>query len=73
MSINRLFKSVEERGPICVGLDPNPLHMPKCLEDKPIYEKIFNYNKMIIDATKDLVACYKPQAAYYEADRKSVV
>lgn len=67
MSINRLFKSVEERGPICVGLDPNPLHMPKCLEDKPIYEKIFNYNKMIIDATKDLVACYKPQAAYYEA------
>src|SRR5699024_1324528 len=28
---------------------------------------LFNFNKRIIDETADLVACFKPQIAYYEA------
>lgn len=67
MSIDRLFEAVKKRGPICVGLDPNLLHMPEEVKDLDLEEKIFTYNKMIIDATKDLVACYKPQFALYEA------
>ena len=66
MSINKLYKRVEERGPICVGLDPNLDHLPDFVKDLSIEEKIFSYNKAIIDATHDLVAVYKPQAAYYE-------
>ncbi len=29
--------------------------------------KVYHFNKKIIDATNDLVCCYKPQIAYYAA------
>ncbi|WBA81830.1 orotidine-5'-phosphate decarboxylase [Endozoicomonas sp. GU-1] len=50
---------------LCVGLDPSPERFPAAIQamDKPI----FAFNKAIIDATADLVCCYKPQAAYYHA------
>ncbi|MDD5662794.1 MAG: orotidine-5'-phosphate decarboxylase [Victivallaceae bacterium] len=50
---------------VCVGLDPDVNKLPACLAGsaKPIFE----FNKAIIDATHDLVCCYKPQAAYYAA------
>ena len=44
---------------LCVGLDPDPRVMP--------VEDIFEFNRAIIDATKDLVCCYKPNLAFYEA------
>lgn len=48
---------------VCVGLDPALKKMPECIlnEDKPI----FAFNKALVDATHDLVCCYKPQIAYY--------
>ena len=50
---------------LCVGLDPAPecFHPSIQAMDKPIFE----FNKVIIDATADLVCSYKPQAAYYHA------
>ena len=50
---------------VCVGLDPDPAKLPACVRglDKPV----FAFNKAIIDATKDLVCAYKPQAACYAA------
>jgi orotidine-5'-phosphate decarboxylase len=48
---------------VCVGLDPALEKLPVCLGgcEYPIFE----FNKAIIDATCDLVCCYKPQIAYY--------
>jgi orotidine-5'-phosphate decarboxylase len=50
---------------LCVGLDTDIDKIPQHLlefED-PIYE----FNKHIIDATRDLCVSYKPNAAFYEA------
>ena len=44
---------------VCVGLDPDPNRMP--------VPDVFEFNKAIVDATKDLVCAYKPNAAFYEA------
>ncbi len=50
---------------LCVGLDPDlkkiPSHLSK-LEDP-----IFEFNKMIIDATADFCVAFKPNLAFYEA------
>ncbi len=50
---------------LCVGLDPDRQKIPQefLKKSKPIFE----FNKTIIDATKDLVCAYKPQIAYYAA------
>lgn len=50
---------------LCVGLDPDPEKMPKHLDGD--YTRLFEFNKAIIDATADLVCCYKPNSAFYEA------
>lgn len=70
MIIDRLYKLVNERGPICIGLDTNFDYLPDYIKDKnnlSIDEKIFLFNKNIIDNTFDLAACYKVQIAFYEA------
>ena len=43
---------------LCVGLDPDPRLMP--------IDDIFEFNRAIINATQDLVCCYKPNLAFYE-------
>lgn len=50
---------------LCVGLDTDMSRIPKHLHgyDDPIFE----FNKQIIDATKDLCVAYKPNIAFYEA------
>ena len=50
---------------LCIGLDSDLGKIPKHLLefDDPIYE----FNKRIIDATKDLVIAYKPNLAFYES------
>lgn len=47
------------RSLLCVGLDPDPAQMPGA--------GVLEFNKAIIDATKDLVCAYKPNFAFYEA------
>ena len=51
---------------VCVGLDPEPKKFPDLFRDKP--GAIFEFNKAIVDATRDLVCAYKPQFAHYAAN-----
>lgn len=48
---------------VCVGLDPDPAKIPAFLRQEK--HPLFAFNKAIVDATKDCVCAYKPQAAYY--------
>jgi len=50
---------------VCVGLDPEPRKFPDRFRDAP--GGIFEFNKAIIDATRDFVCAYKPQFAHYAA------
>ena len=66
--IDKLYERVEERGVVCLGLDTDASYIPQhILSGKSLDEAIFQFNKEIIDATFDVVACYKVQIAYYEA------
>jgi len=56
----------EKRSFLCVGLDSDPKLMPKC----PIFDMhdpIYEFNRMIIDATAPYCVAYKPNLAFYEA------
>ena len=50
---------------LCVGLDTALDKLPNHLQDQP--DAIFQFNKQIIDATRDLCVAYKPNLAFYEA------
>ncbi len=43
---------------LCVGLDPDP---------SKVKISFFEFSKNIVDQTKDLVCCYKPNLAFYSA------
>ena len=66
MTHQQLFEQItEKRSFLLVGLDTELAKLPaeyQAMED-PIYE----YNKMIIDATHDLCVGYKLNTAFYEA------
>ena len=49
---------------LCVGLDTDFDKIPKHLQSHP--DGIFEFNKQIIDATKDLCVAYKINTAFYE-------
>lgn len=49
---------------LCVGLDSDLSLIPKHLLD--FDDPIFEFNKAIIDATKDYSVAYKPNIAFYE-------
>ena len=70
MIVDRLYEAVKEKGFVCVGLDSHLDYIPNYIKEKheKISDVIFEYNKTIIDATSDIVAIYKPQIAYYEAN-----
>ena len=53
------LSSESNRSLLCVGLDPDPASV--AISD------ILEFNKVVIDATKDLVCAYKPNLAYYDA------
>ena len=67
MIIDKLFSRVNERSFVCVGLDTSYDYLTDSLKKDGVTEGIFNFNKEIIDSTKDLVAIFKLQIAYYEA------
>ena len=45
---------------LCVGLDPDPSRLPPGVD-------IDAWLREVIEATSDLVCCYKPNAAFFEA------
>lgn len=66
MNYKQLVSEVKKKQSfLCVGLDTDIHKIPKHLlqEEDPIFE----FNKQIIDATKDLCVAYKPNIAFYEA------
>ena len=52
---------------LCVGLDPEPTRFPAGMQGDP--RKIYDFCAAIVDATADLVCCFKPQIAYFAAHR----
>ena len=52
---------------LCVGLDPDPKKFPAHLAGRP--DAILDFCRAIVDATADLVCCFKPQIAYFAAQR----
>ncbi len=52
---------------LCVGLDPEPSKFPGAWQHDAA--RIFDFCATIVDATKDLVLAYKPQIAYFAAQR----
>ncbi|WP_455059283.1 orotidine-5'-phosphate decarboxylase [Parvimonas micra] len=70
MIVDKLYEAVKEKGFVCVGLDSHLDYIPNYIKEKheKLSDVIFEYNKTIIDATSDIVAIYKPQIAYYEAN-----
>lgn len=69
MIIDKLYKKVEKKGNVCLGLDTSINYIPEEFSRKyeSVSEALFNFNKKIIDETLDTAACYKVQIAYYEA------
>ena len=55
----------EKKSYLCVGLDTNIDKIPAHLQSHP--NAVFEFNKQIIDATKDLCVGYKINTAFYEA------
>ncbi len=56
---------IRKRSYLCVGLDTDPAKIPAHLRDLP--DGILQFNKAIIDATRDLCVAYKINTAFYEA------
>ncbi len=58
---------------VCVGLDSDFNRIPKSAHrsgnecDVSVANTIVAFNRAIVEATKDLVCAYKPNAAFYEA------
>ena len=63
--IEKLDSAVKKNNSLlCIGLDIDLKKIPASLLNKG--DPIFDFNKAIIDATKDLVCAYKPNIAFYE-------
>ncbi len=61
-----LFTQIKQKQSyLCIGLDSDITKIPKHLLD--YNDPVFEFNKQIIDATKDLCVAYKPNLAFYEA------
>ena len=52
---------------LCVGLDPDPARFPGAMQGDAA--RIFDFCAAIVDATRDLVIAFKPQIAYFAANR----
>ena len=54
-----------KRSFLCIGLDTDIKKIPNHLLDSD--DPVFEFNKQIIDSTKDLCVAYKPNIAFYES------
>lgn len=63
--VEKLNKAVNKQDSLLsVGLDPFLAQMPKAYQS---VDKIFDFNKAIVDATAEYAAVFKPNSAHYEA------
>ncbi|HAM10520.1 MAG TPA: orotidine-5'-phosphate decarboxylase [Bacteroidales bacterium] len=67
MNHSELFESiVSKRSFLCVGLDSEIEKIPSFL--LKMKDPVFEFNKMIVDATHKFVVAYKPNIAFYECN-----
>jgi orotidine-5'-phosphate decarboxylase len=52
---------------LCVGLDPDPRLAPRDVARGPARDWVPSFVRGIVDATADVVCCYKPNLAFFEA------
>lgn len=56
---------------LCVGLDPHEAELnllpPVSVSDEEKCRAAFTFCKNLVDATRDVACCYKPNAAFFEA------
>lgn len=65
MTREQLFENITtKRSFLCVGLDTDLEKIPRHLLD--LEDPVFEFNKQIIDATRDFAVAYKPNLAFYE-------
>ncbi|MBK9254399.1 MAG: orotidine-5'-phosphate decarboxylase [Saprospiraceae bacterium] len=66
MTRDELFENIRtKKSFLCVGLDTDIQKIPAFLLDTE--DPVFEFNKIIIDATKDYCIAYKPNLAFYES------
>ncbi|HLN12062.1 MAG TPA: orotidine 5'-phosphate decarboxylase, partial [bacterium] len=67
-NFNRLVQHAWDRQKfVCVGLDSDADSLPGAhLASAGVGDRIFAFNRAIVDATADLVCAYKPNSAFYE-------
>lgn len=66
MNRKTLVETIQQKGSyLCVGLDTDPGKLPEHLLQHP--DGVFEFNKMIIDATLDHCVSYKINTAFYES------
>ena len=66
MTRNEIIEQIHlKKSFLCVGLDTDISKIPKYLLD--FEDPVFEFNKRIINATKDLCVAYKPNIAFYES------
>ncbi|MFT3678744.1 MAG: orotidine-5'-phosphate decarboxylase [Ferruginibacter sp.] len=66
MTRQQLVEQIQQKQSyLCVGLDTDLTKIPLHLRSHP--DAIFEFNKAIIDATKDICVAYKINTAFYEA------
>ena len=66
ISRQQLIEQIKQKKSfLSVGLDTDIEKIPSFLKSYP--DPVFEFNKRIIDATKDLCISYKPNAAFYES------
>lgn len=70
----RLHKRILElNSRVCLGIDPRPQLHPSTHPEQfsgdtaQLAKAVVHYFREIIEASQDLVACYKPQSAFFEA------
>lgn len=69
MTREELFENIKRKKSfLCVGLDTDVNKIPEFLfNEKDNLDPIFDFNKVIIDATADMCVAYKPNLAFYES------
>ncbi|MEA2064135.1 MAG: orotidine-5'-phosphate decarboxylase [Gemmatimonadota bacterium] len=58
--------SAKNESRICVGLDTDRSRLPESVLGRK--DPLYFFNCAVVDATIDLVCCYKPNMAFYEAE-----
>jgi orotidine-5'-phosphate decarboxylase len=66
ISRSKLIDQIKQKKSfLCVGLDTDINKIPEFLLEFP--DPVLEFNRRIIDATRDLCVAYKPNAAFYES------